>query len=67
MESSPVQINALVTHDDGDDPCDALVTEERAFDLTPLAEAYEAAYGPMGANELTTRKFVVLGEGQIRS
>ena len=24
------------------------------------------AYGPMGANELTTRKFVVLGEGQIR-
>ena len=25
------------------------------------------AYGPMGANELTTRKFVVLGEGRIRS
>lgn len=25
------------------------------------------AYGPMGANELTTRKFVVLGEGQVRS
>ena len=24
------------------------------------------AYGPMGANELTTKKFVVLGEGQIR-
>lgn len=24
------------------------------------------AYGPMGANELTTRKFVVVGEGQIR-
>jgi len=24
------------------------------------------AYGPMGANELTTRKFVVIGEGQIR-
>ncbi len=25
------------------------------------------AFGPMGANELTTRKFVVFGEGQIRS
>ena len=25
------------------------------------------AYGPMGARELTTRKFVVFGEGQIRS
>jgi glutamate-5-semialdehyde dehydrogenase len=24
------------------------------------------AYGPMGANELTTRKFVVYGQGQIR-
>jgi glutamate-5-semialdehyde dehydrogenase len=25
------------------------------------------AYGPMGARELTTRKFVVFGDGQIRS
>lgn len=25
------------------------------------------AYGPMGANELTTRKFVVVGQGQVRS
>jgi glutamate-5-semialdehyde dehydrogenase len=24
------------------------------------------AYGPMGANELTTRKFVVMGDGQVR-
>jgi len=24
------------------------------------------AYGPMGAEELTTRKFVVLGDGQVR-
>ena len=24
------------------------------------------AFGPMGANELTTRKFVVMGEGQVR-
>ena len=25
------------------------------------------AYGPMGLNELTTRKFVVLGNGEIRA
>ncbi len=25
------------------------------------------AFGPMGINELTTTKFVVLGEGQIRT
>ena len=24
------------------------------------------AYGPMGAKELTTRKFVVFGDGQVR-
>jgi glutamate-5-semialdehyde dehydrogenase len=25
------------------------------------------AFGPMGARELTTRKFVVIGEGQVRT
>jgi glutamate-5-semialdehyde dehydrogenase len=25
------------------------------------------AYGPMGAEELTTRKFIVLGDGHIRT
>lgn len=48
MESWPVQIRALITHDDGNDLCDAVVAEERVFDLTPLAEAYRAAYGPGG-------------------
>ena len=24
------------------------------------------AFGPMGLNELTTKKFVILGEGQIK-
>ena len=45
LESFPVQINALITHDDGGDPCDGIVTEERTFDLFPLAEAYLDAYG----------------------
>ncbi len=46
LESNPVQLNALVTHDDDDDPCDAYLTEERVFDLTPLARAWVDAYGP---------------------
>lgn len=46
MESFPVQVNALITHDDGDDPCDAVITETRVFDLGPLARAYREAYGP---------------------
>jgi hypothetical protein len=45
MESNPVQIQAVISHDDADDPCDAVVEQERAFDLNPLAEAYRRAYG----------------------
>jgi len=53
MESWPVQINALISHDDADDPCDGVVTEERSFALLPLREAYEDAYGPIGAIRTT--------------
>ncbi len=53
LESAPVQINALVTHDDGADPCDALITEIRRFDLQPLVRAYEEAYGPIGTDRPT--------------
>ena len=53
MESFPVQINVAITHDDGDDPCDAVVTEERRFDLAPLRAAYEASYGPIGSERPT--------------
>ncbi|HSM60854.1 MAG TPA: hypothetical protein VK849_08665 [Longimicrobiales bacterium] len=53
MESFPVQINALLTHDDGDDPCDAVLTEWRRFELRPLREAYEEAYGPIGSEGAT--------------
>ena len=53
MESYPVQVNALVTHDDGDDPCDGILVEERAYDLAPLREAYEAAYGTIGDDRPT--------------
>ncbi len=56
LESHPVQVNALITHDDGDDPCDAYLTEERAFDLTPLARAWVDAYGaPSGPIRINLR------------
>jgi hypothetical protein len=45
MESNPVQVNALITHDDGGDPCDAIVTSARTFDLGPLRAAWVWAYG----------------------
>ena len=56
LESSPPHINALLTHDDGDDPCDALITTERHFNLVPLRDAYERAFGEIGP----TRPKVVL-------
>lgn len=56
LESNPVQLNALITHDDGDDPCDAVVTEERVFDLSPLARAWVDAYGaPPGPIRINLR------------
>ncbi|MDX1648000.1 MAG: hypothetical protein R3304_12710 [Longimicrobiales bacterium] len=48
MSSSPPHINALLTHDDGGDTCEALLSDERTFDLTPLRDAYEGAFVPIG-------------------
>jgi len=44
-ESWPVQVDVDLAHDGHDDPCDALPTANVRFDLTPLREAYEEAYG----------------------
>ena len=44
-ESSPVQVDVDLAHDGHDDPCDALPTETVRFDLTPLRQAWEEAYG----------------------
>ncbi len=45
-ESWPVQVDVDLAHQDHDDPCDALPTQTVRFDLTPLREAWEGAYGP---------------------
>jgi hypothetical protein len=45
LESYPVQVSMRLDHDGQDDPCDAIGSETRAFDLTPLRDAYRRAYG----------------------
>lgn len=46
MESFPVRVRAFLSHDGKDDPCDALVLRDLAFDLRPLSKVYEESYGP---------------------
>jgi hypothetical protein len=45
LESEPVQSTLRLQHDAQGDPCEAYPTETREFDLTPLREAWRAAYG----------------------
>lgn len=44
QESDPVQVQAFIAHESNDDPCEALLSEERTFDLASLAEAWIEGY-----------------------
>lgn len=44
-ESEPVQITSFIAHESHDDKCAAVPSEQLVFDLVPLKEAWQAAYG----------------------
>jgi len=44
MESEPVQVRGLLSHDARGDLCQALLRRTLRYDLTPLRRAYETAY-----------------------
>ena len=44
MESYPVQVNVLLSHEDNNDPCDAWITEEMIFNLLPLKKTWQEQY-----------------------
>lgn len=44
MESYPVQVNILLSHEDNDDPCDMWVTETLIFNVIPLQKSYQNSY-----------------------
>ncbi len=44
MESNPVQVNVVLSHEDNNDPCDAWITEEMIFNLLPLKKLYQEQY-----------------------
>ncbi len=45
MESSPVRIQAFLSHDANGDQCEAWITRDVTFDLRPLKRAYQESYG----------------------
>jgi hypothetical protein len=65
MESAPVQTIGWFTHEGRDDPCDALPTETRGFDLTPLFEAYRTYYPSPLPNERIRIRLRVPGGAEI--
>ena len=44
MESYPIQVNILLSHEDNDDPCDMWVTETLIFNILPLKKSYQQSY-----------------------
>ncbi|MFE3845949.1 hypothetical protein ACFL1L_03720 [Thermoplasmatota archaeon] len=44
MESNPVQVNIVLSHEDNDDPCDMWITETYTFNISPLKESYKELY-----------------------
>ena len=41
MESEPVQVNVLLSHEDNDDLCDMWITENLGFNLLPLKKSWQ--------------------------
>ena len=46
VESSPVQLPAVLAHEANDDPCEAWLTQSYTFDLSIIKARYREAYGP---------------------
>ena len=44
LESLPVQLRVSLAHNANGDTCEALITEDHIFDLTPIKEVYQKAY-----------------------
>lgn len=43
-ESYPVQTSIILSHEDNNDSCEAILTDTLVFDLTPLKEFYTESY-----------------------
>ena len=44
MESFPVQLRVSLAHNANGDTCEAWITEDYTFNLTPIKEVYQKGY-----------------------
>ena len=44
MESYPVQVNILLSHEDNNDSCEAWITEILIYDISPLKVSWQKLY-----------------------
>ena len=44
LESFPVQLRVSLAHNANGDTCEALITEDHTFNLTPIKEVYQKGY-----------------------
>ena len=61
MESEPVQIHCVLSHEDNDDPCDSIVMDTLLFNITPLKEKWQQEY------QSESGKIIMLLEGYNES
>ena len=54
-ESLPPQMTAILSHDDPDDPCDAIIGETANFDLRPVRDYLQNGSGGSGSVIITIR------------
>lgn len=48
LESLPVQLDAVLVHNDPGDPCDAIVSLDVGFGLASFRQEYTSSYGTPG-------------------
>jgi hypothetical protein len=44
MESNPVQVSILLSHEDNDDPCEMWITETYIFNIVKLKKSWQNSY-----------------------
>ena len=67
MESFPVQANLILRHSANEDPCDAHITSDLTFDISPIADLFRQSYAPNGIVILNVFEYYENNPGKVLS